>query len=118
MAVLSGYSVDLSTLNNLNLGGQKLNPLEAIKMWRQTGSFHNGRDSVTLQQGMRRPIEPLMGGRTVINDALLAMEAASKMIEDTTGINPITIGGTPSDRQGKAVTQFAVEGTNDVLSGI
>ena len=120
MAVLSGYSVDLSTLNNLNLGGQKLNPLEAIKMWRQTGiAFYNGRDSVTLQQGMRRPIEPLMGGAgTVINDALLAMEAASKMIEDTTGINPITIGGTPSDRQGKAVTQFAVEGTNDVLSGI
>ena len=119
MAALNGFSIDIDALNNLQLGGKILSPLESIKIWRQTGIlFRKGTNTVNLQASSRA-IEPLMGGAgAMIQDAMMGIETASRMMQETTGIEPTTLGNSPEPRQGKAVTLFAIEGTNNVLSGI
>ena len=120
MAALDGFSVNLDAINNMNLGGGKLPPLEVIKIWRQTGIlFRKDSNTVNLSPSSGRAIEPVMGGSgRMITDALQGIEVASRMIEETTGINPITLGSQPQSGQGKGVTEFSIEGTNNVLAGI
>lgn len=120
MAALNGFSINLDAINNMTLGATKLSPLDAIKIWRQTGIlFRKDTNVINAQGTSSRAIEPLMGGAgAVIQEAREAMETASKMIEDTTGINALSLGASPNQTQGKAVTEFAIEGTNNALSGI
>ena len=120
MASLSGFSVNLDAINNMNLGGGKLPPLEVIKIWRQTGIlFRKDSNTVNLNPASGRAIEQLPGGAgSVIQEAMGGLDLASKMIEETTGINPLTLGSQPTSGQGKAVTEFSIEGTNNVLAGI
>jgi len=119
MAALNGFSINLDALNNMTLGATKLSPLDAIKIWRQTGILFRKDTNVVNMQASSRAIEPLMGGAgAMIQDALSGMETASRMIEETTGINPVTLGSSAQSGQGKAVTEFSIEGTNNVLAGI
>ena len=120
MAALNGFSVNLDVMSNMVIGGQKISPLEAIKIWRQTGFFfYKGTNAINLNGSSPRGIDSLAGGAgPMIQDAMSGMEVASKMIEETTGINPVTLGSSPQKDQGKGVTEFAIQGTSNVLSGI
>jgi hypothetical protein len=66
-----------------------------------------------------RPIEQLPGGAgAVITESVQMMDIAMKQIEDLTGINPVSMGVQPESGVGKAVTEYAIMGTNDVLKGV
>ena len=53
----------------------------------------------------------------MIQDALSVMSTAVSIIEQHTGINPVALGTTQQD-VGKAVTEYAIAGTNDVLKNV
>lgn len=120
MASLNGFSIELGAIENLNLGNKKLTPLEIIKMWRQTGIlFRRDKNVQTLGYSQSRTIEPIAGGAgNVMAEARDSMALALKLIEDLTGIDPIWLGATPAPDTGKAVTEFSMSATNDILSGI
>lgn len=121
MSVMNGYAIDMDAVSNLKMNGQKLAPLEVLRLWRQTGTlFFKRTDVAGRPNGVQsRPIEALTGGAgAVIQEAMSVMDVAMREIENTTGINPVSMGASPTAEQGKAVTEFAIMGTNDILKGI
>jgi hypothetical protein len=120
MASLNGFSIELGAIENLNLGNKKLTPLEIIKMWRQTGIlFRRDKNVQTLGYSQSRTIEPIAGGAgNIMIEARDSMSLALGLIKDLTGIDPVWLGSTPAPDTGKAVTEFAMGATNDILSGI
>ncbi len=120
MATIDGYSIDIGTISNLSLGGKKMNPLEVIKMWRQTGIlFRKDTNAIGKITTSGVAIQQMKGGAgTIFEESLRSMNQAMSLIEQTTGINPISLGASPSADQGKAVTEYSIAGTNDILKGI
>ena len=120
MASLNGFSIELGAIENLSLGSKKLTPLEIIKMWRQTGIlFRRDKNVQTLGFSQSRTIEPIAGGAgNVMAEARDSMQLALTLIEQLTGIDPIWLGSTPAPDSGKAVTEFSMQATNDIMSGI
>jgi hypothetical protein len=121
MAAPSGFSIDVGSLSNLSLGNKKMNPLEVLKMWRQTGILF--RKDATVQgiinPSSTNPIIPIAGGAgAIMQESMLAMEASLKMIEEQTGFNPISMGANPNPETGKAVTEYSIAGTNDILKNV
>lgn len=122
MAAMNGYAINMDAVSNLSLGGKKLDPREVIRIWRQTGTLFFKPTDVAgrMNAGMTyRPIEQLPGGAgAVIVESVQMMDIAMKQIEELTGINPVSMGVQPEPNQGKAVTEYAIMGTNDVLKGV
>lgn len=122
MAAMNGYAINMDAVSNLSLGGKKLDPREVIRIWRQTGTLFFKPTDVAgrLNPGnITRPIEQLPGGAgAVIAEAISVMDIAMKQVEELTGINPVSMGAQPDPGQGKAVTEFALVGTNEVLKGV
>lgn len=121
MATLSGFSIDMGAISNLSLGNKKMSPLEVLRMWRQTGILFRRGETVhgMVTPGSQNPIIPIPGGAgPIMAESMTAMDSALKLIEDLTGINPISMGGAPSPETGKAVTEYAISGTNDILKNV
>lgn len=120
MAAMNGYSIEIGALSNISLGGKKIDPIDLIKMWRQTGIlFRKDRNIMGKIASTSRPIEEMRGGAgEAIREARELMDNAVNIIENMTGINPITMGAVPNPDMGKKVAEFAVEGTDSVLKNI
>ena len=121
MAAMNGYAINMDAVSNLKMGDEKLHPKEVLRIWRQTGNLFFKPTDVAGRpnMGQVRPIEQLQGGAgAVIAEAIQVMDVAMRQIEELTGINPVSMGANPSPDQGKAVTEFAIMGTNDILKGV
>lgn len=120
MAALNGFAIDMSILNNINLGSKKMNPKQVLKYWRESGILFFSSETIRGRQNMStRPIEQLPGGAgAVMTEAVSVMDFAARQITELTGINPISIGEAPNPETGKAVTEFSIMGTNDILKNI
>jgi len=119
MAAMNGYAINMDAVSNLKMGDEKLHPKEVLRLWRQTGNlFFKPTDVMGRPNtGQFRPIEQLPGGAgAVINEAMQVMNVAVSQIEQLTGINPISLGEQPNPETGKAVTEYSMMGTNDILS--
>lgn len=120
MAALNGFTIEMGAISNLSLGNKKLNPLDIIKMWRETGIlFRKDTDVVGRMNVASRAIEPLAGGAgAMLKEALDGMQVCINIIEQVTGINPITLGQTPTADQGKGLTEYAMGATDVILNGV
>lgn len=120
MAALNGYSIEIGSLSNISMGGKKLDPLDLIKMWRQTGIlFRKDKNVMGKIASASKPIEEMRGGAgEAIIEARQLMDNAVNIIEQMTGINPISMGAQPSAEMGKAVAEFAIAGTDSILKNI
>jgi len=120
MAALNGYSIEIGSLSNISMGGKKMDPLDLIKMWRQTGIlFRKDKNVMGKIASSSRPIEEMKGGAgEAILEARQLMDNAVNIIEQMTGINPISMGAQPSAEMGKAVAEFAIAGTDSILKNI
>lgn len=120
MAALNGYSIEIGSLSNISMGNKKMDPLELIKMWRQTGIlFRKDKNVMGKIASTSRPIEEMKGGAgEAIAEARMLMDNAVNIIEQMTGINPISMGAQPSPEMGKAVAEFAIAGTDSVLKNV
>lgn len=122
MAAMNGFAINMDAISNLQMNGQKFPPKEVLRFWRQTGTLFFKPTEVTgrMNPGSQiRPIEQLPGGAgAVIAESLQVMDAAMLQIERLTGINPVSVGDAPSAGVGKAVTEYSIMGTNEVLQGV
>jgi len=120
MATLNGFSIEMGAISNLSLGNKKLNPTDVIKMWRETGIlFRKDSDYAGRMNVASRAIEPLAGGAgAILKEALDGMQIAMNLVEEITGVNPITLGQTPSSDQGKGLTEYAMGSTDLILGQI
>jgi hypothetical protein len=121
MAAMNGYAINMDAISNLKMNGDKLHPLEVLRIMRQTGNLFFKPTDVAGRpnMGQVRPIEQLQGGAgIVIDEAIRVMDLSMRQVEELTGINPVSMGATPSPETGKAVTEFAIMGTNDILKGV
>lgn len=121
MAAMNGYAINMDAVSNLTMGNKKFPPKEVLRMWRETGTlFFKPTDVMgNPHMGQLRPIEQLQGGAgAVISEAVQVMDIAMNQIESLTGINPVSMGAQPNPETGKAVTEFSIMGTNDILKGV
>lgn len=113
-----GYGINLRLLQNLEIEGKAISPLDAFEMFWQTGRFpyldvpigqnYSGGDVLPL-----RRIEGNLGELMVQTSQQIHFNLA--MIEKITGINPAPLGSTPAEDTPVTTQQMAVSGTNNVL---
>jgi hypothetical protein len=121
MATLNGYMVNMDAVSNLKMDGNTLKPMEVLRIHRQTGIlFYKPTDVAGRpNMGQMKPIEQLPGGAgAMMAEAVQMMDVAMRQIEELTGVNPVSMGATPQQEIGKAVTEYAIMGTNDILKGV
>ena len=119
MAANSGIAVEFSTLQNMKLGGDKMEPLEILSIRRDTGDLiyktttHQGRPNVP---GGYRPIQELVGGiGPQLQEYLQLFELNLNFIRDLTGINQVTDASTPDPNQSVGGSEIAVAATTNAL---
>lgn len=120
MATIDGYSVDIGSISNLSLGRKKLSPLEVLRHWRQTGIlFRKDTNVIGKISVSGAAIQRMEGGAgKIFQESLNGMAHAMTLIEQVTGISEVSLGATPNPNQGKATTEYAIAGTNDILKNI
>ena len=105
-------------LQNIQIGGGVMDPLDILKMAAETGYLPymsiDERGRFNVAGGM--PIQELPGGfGTLAKEAIELINQYGSLIQEYTGINPIALGSTPAPRTGKAVTEMAV-GSSSTLT--
>lgn len=107
-AAKAGYAIEWDSLMGMSMGGEKLNPLDMLTVHRVSGNMFYRRNS---RHGVSqaKPIEYMPNGMgTAIQDLVLALDTNARLIEEITGINPVSLGATADPNAGKAVTQMSV----------
>lgn len=118
----SGIAIELTALQNITLGKNKLEPLELLKIFTQTGDLlyksttHKG---IPNTQGGLRPIQELQGGIGVaLTDFITIWDFNANAIRDITGINQIADATTPNPEQSVGGSEMAMAATNNALQSI
>ena len=120
MAKPQGLSIEIGSLENIDLGDGTKNPLEIIKLARQTGDViyrattHAGQWN---NQGV--PITKSEGGvGQFFNECIQNFELNFNFIAELTGIDRISAASPRSQEQSATATKVAVAATNDALQPI
>lgn len=117
----SGFAVDMGMLLNLTDGDGKKYPVsEILKMWKQTGILpYMPSRYGNYQGGAVTPVHALpsdfMSKLEAIN---AAFETQFRLLEQVTGINPITLGQTPSPDAPVATTEASMQATSNIIKPI
>jgi hypothetical protein len=119
MSANSGIAVEYTSLMNMTLGGQKMEPLDILSIRRDTGDFmykattHLGRPNLP---GGVRPIQELTGGiGPQLNEFIQLFELNLNFIRDLTGINQIADASSPDPNQSVGGAEMAIAATNNAL---
>lgn len=117
-----GIAIEYTALQNMKLGGNKMEPLELIRMRKQNGdliyksSTHRGQPNIP---GGYRPIQELEGGLgRQLEEFIRIFEIYTEFIREVTGINQIADASTPNPEQSVGGSQIAVAATNNALRPI
>ena len=118
-----GLKVEFGSLENMEIDGVELNPIDVLKIYSATGNiFYRLMPTMPGDKGVgyQAPIEELKGGLgSAIDDAIKALAMFYEQLNVISGIDPITsVSKSPTDRQGKAVTEIAVSATSNTLKTI
>lgn len=117
----SGFAVDMGMIMNLSDGQGKKWPVgQILKMWKQTGilPFMPSRYG-NYQGGAVTPVQALPSDFTAKLESInAAFEMQFRMFEQVTGINPITLGQSPSPDAPVATTEAAMQGTSTIIKPI
>ena len=118
-AVKSGLAIEFSSLMGMKLGGQGLEPFDVLRMYRTTGDlFYRARQRGT-NMSQPNPITPLQGNdMNLLNGLAAALDLNARLIEEISGINPVSLGATPDSRAGKAVTEMSVSSSASPIKNI
>jgi hypothetical protein len=122
MSSNAGVAVEYTSLQNMTLGGQKMQPLEILSIRRDTGDLiyklttHQGRPNTP---GGCRPIQELEGGiGRQLEEFIRLFDLNLNFIRDVTGINQIADASTPDPNQSVGGSQLAVAATTNALRPI
>lgn len=118
-AVKSGLAIEFGSLLGMKMGGNELNPFDIVDIYRKTGDIFYRRNQRHLGTSQPMPITPMQGGMgNIINELVLALDTNAKLIEEITGINPVSLGSTADPRAGKAITELAVSTSSSPIKNI
>ena len=122
MASPPGIAIEFTSLQNMTLGTNKMQPLEILKIKRQTGDLiwkattHKGNPN--LPAG-RNPIQELQGGiGQQLNEFLTLFEFNTNAIRELTGINQIADASVPNPEMSVGGSEMALAATNNALRPI
>ena len=118
----AGIAYEFSSLQGMTIGGKGMDPMDIIKMHRQSGSFvykataHRG-GMISPMAG--KPFQELPGGMgTLLQELILVINMNLEQIRDITGVNQVTDASSPDNKQGLGVSQLAVSATTNSLKPI
>ena len=119
MSSNSGVAVEYTSLMNMKLGGEKMEPLEILSIRRDTGDLiykmttHMGKANIP---GGMRPIQELTGGiGPQLNEFIQLFDLNLNFIRDLTGINQIADASNPDPNQSVGGAEMAIVATNNAL---
>jgi hypothetical protein len=122
MSSNSGIAVEYTSLMNMQLGGEKMEPLEILSIRRDTGDLiykmttHMGKPNVP---GGMRPIQELVGGiGPQLGEFIQLFDLNLNFIRDLTGINQIADASNPDPNQPVGTAEMAIAATNNALKPI
>jgi hypothetical protein len=122
MAAPSGLAIEFTSLQNMALGGKKLDPLDLIKIKTQTGTLlfksttHKGVANVPANF---RPIQELVGGiGPQLKEFIDIWEFNAGAIRDITGINQAADASSPDPKAPVTGSKMALAATNNALRPI
>jgi hypothetical protein len=122
MASPAGIAIEFTALQNMTLGGKKLQPIDLIKIKRQTGDLlykattHKG---IPNTPGAYRPIQELTGGiGPQLEEFVKVWEFNTEAIRDTTGINQTADASSPDPELSVGGSKLAMAATNNALRPI
>lgn len=108
-AVKAGYAIEFESLQGMNMGGNKLDPMDLLSVHRITGNMFFTRRNRHSQMTTSKPIEFLPNGMGAqMQEFVQRLDIDARMMEEITGINPVSLGATANPNAGKAVTEMAV----------
>jgi hypothetical protein len=122
MSSNSGIAVEYTSLQNMKLGGEKMDPLDILSLRRDTGDLfyklttHTGRMNVP---GGFRPIQELEGGiGRQLEELIRIFDLNMNFIRDLTGINQIADASNPDPNQSVGGSELAIAQTTKALKPI
>lgn len=117
-----GIAIEFTALQNMKLGGNKMEPLELLRIREQTGNLifkattHKG---VPNTPGGYRPIQELAGGiGAQLNEFVSIFQMNTEQIREFTGINQIADASQPNPEQSVGGSEMALAATNNALRPI
>lgn len=116
-----GYKINIRLLQNLKVGGKKIEPLEAYKMFWDKGvmPYMDVAMGENYKGGDVSPVSRIEGSQAELMNVIQGEIAfVVQMIERVTGISPASMGVAPDSDQPVSNTQMALSGTNSVLKPI
>jgi hypothetical protein len=123
-AVNDGYNINIDYLMNIAMSSQddetaKKDGIDytSVKRFLETGlNYYSEINPTGVKNINSRPIDRIPGGMgNMFKDLIMAFDFNLKLVEMLTGINPIMLGGTPSNEAPVATTQMSVEAVSNIL---
>jgi len=118
----SGLMVEWNSLQNMNLGSEKLKPIHLLTIRRLTGDIvykattHKG---VVNSPHSMKPIHETEGGiGRQLQEFIQILEYNFNMIGEVIGISRVAAASDPNPRESAAATKEAVSSTHDTLKSI
>ncbi len=121
MAAPSGLAIEFGSLDNISMGGKKLNPLDVLAIRRQTGDLlfksQGHHPSIQGNPNSSKPIFPIEGGvGAQLDEFMKVWDWNAKIIRDTTGINEAIDATMPNPETPVATSEIAVSAANNALN--
>lgn len=117
----SGFAVDMGMLLNLSDGkGGKYDVGEVLKMWKQTGILpYMPSRYGNYQGGAVTPVHALPSDfMSKLEGIKMAFDMQFALFEQTTGINPVSLGQTPSPDAPVGTTEASLAATSNIIKPI
>lgn len=117
----SGFAVDMGMLLNLSDGkGKKYDVGEVLKMWKQTGILpYMPSRYGNYQGGAITPVHALPSDfMSKLEGITAAFDMQFRMFEQVTGINPVTLGQTPTPDAPVGTTEASMQATANIIKPI
>jgi hypothetical protein len=115
----AGVMVEFGSLKEIALGGEKLDPFDILKIYRDRGDllfkYALAQNGTPIQGGIP-PITELRGGiGPYLQELISILDWNINMIREITGINNLTDASSPNPNALVGVARIAEQGTNNVL---
>lgn len=117
VAMNSGYAINISMLNNLTHGKDKIDWYDAVKLMRGMGVLPFSQSFTgRYEGGAVTPVTPIQGGiGEMLKDAISIMELNMNNIYTFTGMNPLQMAEQTDPNMPVRTSQMMLNAANDVL---
>ena len=116
----AGFAVDVGALQGVTLDGGEVSELEIFDLYRHKSVLlFRRKDAWGQPTGSGIPLMELPGGiGRFLDEQMRLFEHTMHMLENITGVNPVTLGSVPEERQAVRNVQMSVKGTENILRPI